>query len=256
MKTGVAYRVVTDQLGSVRQVINSTTGGIVQSMDFDEYGNVTNSIGQQIVPMGFAGGIYDSQTGLTKFGARDYDAMSGRWTVKDPLLFGSGSYNHYLYASNNPVNMIDVGGMSPPLIPPLTPMLSLKANDETAAAAFVIGASISSLICDIENGNTFGITIDYYGLGAGTLNLTKSFFGGSSQFDDPIEAIIRTAGRYFGTSEPIQNMAVLLYAGAAMALTAEYKPALKALVYGVEVLAAAKAGFALGESLAKTGGWK
>jgi len=46
IKNGIAFRVVTDQLGSVRQVVNATTGEIVQSMNYDEYGNVTTSSGQ------------------------------------------------------------------------------------------------------------------------------------------------------------------------------------------------------------------
>ena len=33
---------------------------------------------------GFAGGIYDSDTGPVRFGARDYDAYTGRWNAKDP----------------------------------------------------------------------------------------------------------------------------------------------------------------------------
>ncbi len=33
-------------------------------------------------PYGFASGIYDQHTKLTRFGARDYDAYSGRWTAR------------------------------------------------------------------------------------------------------------------------------------------------------------------------------
>ena len=101
---------MTDQLGSVRQVINSTTGQIVQQMDYDEFGNVTNSSGQQIVPMGFAGGMYDSQTGLTKFGARDYDAVIGRWTKKDPISFSGSGSNLYIYCFNDALNLSDPSG--------------------------------------------------------------------------------------------------------------------------------------------------
>jgi len=32
-------------------------------------------------PLGFAGGLYDNQTKLVRFGARDYDSYSGRWTT-------------------------------------------------------------------------------------------------------------------------------------------------------------------------------
>ena len=34
-------------------------------------------------PFGFAGGLYDPDTGLVRFGARDYDAETGRWTSKE-----------------------------------------------------------------------------------------------------------------------------------------------------------------------------
>jgi RHS repeat-associated protein len=112
LKSGIAYRIVTDQLGSIRQVINSTTGQIIQQMDYDEYGSVTNSSGQQIVPMGFAGGIYDAQTGLTRFGARDYEAMSGRWITSDKARFKGGQTNFFVYSSNDPINQEDPTGMS------------------------------------------------------------------------------------------------------------------------------------------------
>ena len=62
-------------------------------------------------PFGFAGGLYDPDTGLVRFGARDYDAETGRWTARDPLLFHSGSTNLYAYAGNDPVNRVDVDGL-------------------------------------------------------------------------------------------------------------------------------------------------
>ena len=46
-------------------------------------------------PFGYAGGLYDADTGLVRFGAHDYDATIGRWTTKDPLLLGGG-FNLYL----------------------------------------------------------------------------------------------------------------------------------------------------------------
>jgi len=65
-------------------------------------------------PFGFAGGLYDRDTRLTRFGARDYDAETGRWTVKDPIGFSGGinAYNLYEYVQNNPVNWMDPLGLT------------------------------------------------------------------------------------------------------------------------------------------------
>jgi RHS repeat-associated protein len=55
-------------------------------------------------PFGFAGGLYNLDTKLVRFGARDYDAETGRWTAKDPLLFTGGLTNLYGYVFNDPIN--------------------------------------------------------------------------------------------------------------------------------------------------------
>lgn len=61
-------------------------------------------------PFGFAGGITDVHTGLLKFGARDYDPQTGRWTSVDPIRFGGGQGNLYVYVGNDPVNLVDPSG--------------------------------------------------------------------------------------------------------------------------------------------------
>jgi RHS repeat-associated protein len=57
--------------------------------------------------------LYDPDTGLVRFGARDYDPSVGRWISKDPILFDGGQANIYVYVNNDPVNEIDSNGTGP-----------------------------------------------------------------------------------------------------------------------------------------------
>ena len=110
IKGGVEYKIISDHLGSVRLVVNSSNGNIVQRMDYDTWGKVLSDTNPGFQPFGFAGGIYDQDTGLVKFGARDYDPETGRWISKDPIKF-DGGINLYAYADNDPVNKIDPNGL-------------------------------------------------------------------------------------------------------------------------------------------------
>ena len=53
----------------------------------------------------------DPDTQLVRFGARDYDAATGRWTAKDPIRFEGGQTSLYNYADTDPVNNIDPTGL-------------------------------------------------------------------------------------------------------------------------------------------------
>ncbi|MFC1850396.1 RHS repeat domain-containing protein [candidate division CSSED10-310 bacterium] len=111
IKGSTIYRFITDNVGSVRLVVDNTTGIIAQQIDYDEYGNVINDSAAGFQPFGFAGGFYDYDTKLVRFGARDYNPQYGRWTVKDPILFGGSPSNLYEYVLNNPVNYFDPYGL-------------------------------------------------------------------------------------------------------------------------------------------------
>ncbi|MBI3344898.1 MAG: RHS repeat-associated core domain-containing protein [Gammaproteobacteria bacterium] len=113
IKGGVTYRIISDHLGSPRLIINTADGAIAQRMDFDEFGNIIQDTNPGFQPFGFAGGLYDQHTKLTRFGARDYDAETGRWTAKDPIRFQGGDSNLYRHVLNNPVNFIDPTGNGP-----------------------------------------------------------------------------------------------------------------------------------------------
>ena len=111
IKGGVVYRIVPDHLGSPRLVVHVATGTVEQRIDYDEVGQVTWDSPPGFQPFGYAGGLYDPDTRLVRFGARDYDAEVGRWTAKDPIRFAGGDTNLYGYVVNDPVNLIDPLGL-------------------------------------------------------------------------------------------------------------------------------------------------
>ncbi|MGD9729510.1 MAG: RHS repeat-associated core domain-containing protein [Nitrospiraceae bacterium] len=111
LKGGNVYRVIADHLGSVRLVVNVQDGSIAQRLDYDAWGQVIEDTNPGFQPFGFAGGIYDPDTGLVRFGARDYDPETGRWTNKDPIGFGGVDSNLYSYISADPINAVDHNGL-------------------------------------------------------------------------------------------------------------------------------------------------
>lgn len=111
VRGGDKYRLIRDQLGSVRLVVDTATGAVAQRLDYDAWGRVTQNTNPDFQPFGYAGGFYDGDTHLVRFGVRDYDPEVGRWTMKDPIDFDGGDTNLYAYVANDPINLTDSSGL-------------------------------------------------------------------------------------------------------------------------------------------------
>jgi len=110
-KGAARYYVAVDQVGTPK-VVSDATGTVVKMMEYDSFGMATFDSNPAFdIPVGFAGGINDTKTGLVRFGFRDYEPGTGRWTAKDPIFFGGRQGNLYGYVQNNPVNWIDPTGL-------------------------------------------------------------------------------------------------------------------------------------------------
>ncbi len=105
------YLFVKDHRGSILQVVEASTGEVMQKMKYSEFGEVLLDTNPGFQPFGFAGGLYDYETKLVRFGARDYDGSTGRWLSKDPIRFKGKDSNLYGYVHNDPINLKDPTGL-------------------------------------------------------------------------------------------------------------------------------------------------
>ena len=101
---------IFDTRGSVRLVVRTSDGAVLQRLDYDSYGRVLADSNPGFQPFGFGGGLYDSAVGLVRFGARTYDPEIGRFLQRDPDGFPDGP-NRYIYVGGDPVNRIDPSGL-------------------------------------------------------------------------------------------------------------------------------------------------
>lgn len=139
IRGGKTYRLVTDQLGSVRMVVNvADPTDVPFKASYGAFGETTITVvapaTKDFVPFGFAGGMYDADTGLVHFGARDYDPVIGRWLSKDPILFAGGQFNLYAYLNSDPINRRDPLGLCGGKVPP-EDIAELKASKDAETTA-------------------------------------------------------------------------------------------------------------------------
>ena len=103
----------TNQVGSVQLVTDASTGEVVQRIEYDEFGRVLSDSAPGMQPFGFAGGLYDPESEVVRFGARDYAADVGRWIARDPVRLSAEreETNVYEYALSDPLRLIDPLGL-------------------------------------------------------------------------------------------------------------------------------------------------
>lgn len=107
------YYITTDQLGTPR-VVCDANGELVKVLEYDSFGQVIADSNPEFeLHISFAGGLIDVDTELVRFGFRDYDAVAGKWTAKDPMGFAAQNGNLYQYVNNNTINYKDPLGLYP-----------------------------------------------------------------------------------------------------------------------------------------------
>lgn len=92
--------------GDVIQIVEES-GNIVNSYDYDVWGNFLKKEETVHNPFTYFGQTYDETTGLYYLRARYYDPQTGRFTQQDTAEDG---YNWYVYGNQNPVVYVDYTG--------------------------------------------------------------------------------------------------------------------------------------------------
>ena len=88
--------------------LTDESGNIVNSYEYDAWGNLTTCNETIPNPIRFAGEYQDPETGLYYLRARYYDPKIGRFTQEDPARSGK---NWYTFCGNNPIMHSDPSGL-------------------------------------------------------------------------------------------------------------------------------------------------
>ncbi|WP_367323097.1 polymorphic toxin-type HINT domain-containing protein [Streptomyces sp. HUAS ZL42] len=105
--------IASDHHGTGEVAIDAATGAISQRR-FDPFGAERGAkTGVWPGEKGYVGGTIDASTGLTHLGAREYDAVIGKFISVDPIIDYTQpqQINGYAYANNSPVTHADPSGM-------------------------------------------------------------------------------------------------------------------------------------------------
>jgi RHS repeat-associated protein len=98
-----------DQLGSVRRVFASTSSA--PAYGYDPYGNALQATAP-LTDFGYAGMVFNADSGLYLTQYRAYDPTAGRWLSRDPLgEMSDPAVNLYAYAGGNPISNRDPLGL-------------------------------------------------------------------------------------------------------------------------------------------------
>ncbi len=153
MDRGGIYYYLYDGLGSTRQLVN-TSGGVTDSYGYSAFGEMASHTGSTVNPFLFNAQQFDGASGNYFLRARYYDQSAGRFISQDPFGGSDGdpiSLHRYLYAGNDPVDMVDPGGQDETLF---------GVSMSTAVYSSLIGGTFSAAFGAWDTALNGGSSVD------------------------------------------------------------------------------------------------
>lgn len=133
IRTGTTtYGVAYDGNGNVMGLVDGSTGTVAARYEYGPFGEVVRATGpmSKINPFRFSTKYQDDETDLVYYGLRFYNASTGRWLNRDPLLepghmmvrsdklpkflfasLASIDANSYVMVGSDPVDKVDPKGL-------------------------------------------------------------------------------------------------------------------------------------------------
>jgi RHS repeat-associated protein len=101
---------LTDRLGSVRDLVNGSTQAVGDHLDYEGFGNATETVSSYGDRYKYTAREWDVDTGLQYNRARFYAPSLGRFVERDSLGFSTNDANLYRYVLNQPSDKSDPSG--------------------------------------------------------------------------------------------------------------------------------------------------
>jgi RHS repeat-associated protein len=132
-----------DQLGSTRALADAT-GVVVGTATYDSFGIVLVRTGSATATIGFAGQYTDIESGFQYLHARSYDASTGQFLSRDPMVAATRA--PYGYVGDNPLNGTDPSGMCPPFVPDFVCNAAGTVAGGVGHPAGAVGGAVGSAV--------------------------------------------------------------------------------------------------------------
>ena len=110
---GSWYYYIYNAHGDVVGLVNDA-GTVVNTYEYNAWGNITAEIESVDNPIKYAGEYYDDELGMYYLRARYYDPSIMRFTsydIEEGEILNPLDMNRYVYCRNNPVKYVDSTGM-------------------------------------------------------------------------------------------------------------------------------------------------